>query len=115
MNTLSHGFFFLAGLAWLLGEVCISASAGFWTPLWLYLLGFTIMFAVMGCLPLSEKTINTAGPIFAIILGAAIIIYGVAALPASPMGGILRIVAAAGLVIMGVVNLMASKNESHAH
>lgn len=115
MNTLSHGFFFLCGLSWLLGEVCISASGGFWTPLWLYLLGFTVMFTVMGCLPLSEKTINTAGPIFAILLGASIALYGIAAFPGSPMGAILRLVGAAGFVIMGLVNLMAAKKESHAH
>ncbi len=115
MNTLSHGFYFLAGLSWLLGEVCISASGGFWTPLWLFLLGFTVMFTVMGCLPVSEKTINTAGPLFTILMGASIAIYGIAAFQGSPIGGLLRIAGAAGLVIMGVVNLMASKKESHAH
>ena len=52
MNSLSLGFLYVVGVTWLLCEVCVTASGGNWTPLWLYLVGFTVMFAVLGCLPL---------------------------------------------------------------
>jgi len=112
MNTLSHGFLFLVGLTWLLCEVCVGAGAGYWTPVWLFLGGFVVMFAIMGCLPVSEKTINTAGPIFTILIGAGIAFYGFEAFGSGVLGGVLRLFGAAALILFGVINLMAREKAS---
>jgi hypothetical protein len=116
MNSLSHGFLFLCGLTWLLCEVCVGAGAGYWTPVWLYLAGFTVMFSIMGCLPLSEKTINTAGPIFTILIGAGIAYYGVEALGYGWLGAALRLLGAAMLVVLGLISLTGrEKGAAHSH
>ena len=106
MNSLSHGFFFLAGLSWLLCEVCADAGAGFWTPLWLFLVGFVVMFAIMGCLPVSENTINTAGPVFTLIIAAGIAFYGVESFSGSILGAVLRLLGAVVIAVMGVISLL---------
>ncbi|MAS91653.1 MAG: hypothetical protein CMO55_00530 [Verrucomicrobiales bacterium] len=116
MNSLSHGFLFLVGLSWLLGETCLSASNGNWTPLWLYLAGFTVMFSIMGCLPLSTKTINKAGPIFTIIMGLAIVGYSLGPLSAKMVGGfLLRVIGGGALVVLGVLSFLSAKDEKEAH
>lgn len=115
MNSLTHGFLFLTGLTWLLCEVCVSAGAGFWAPLWLYLLGFVVMFAIMGCLPLSERVINTAGPIFTILIGGSILLYAFGAFGAGFLGGFLRLVGGLALVILGVLGLINREEKAPAH
>lgn len=122
MKTLSHGFLFLVGLSWLLAEVCIDAGAGFWTPLWFYLGGFIIMFSVMGCLPLSEKVINLAGPVFTLLLGASIAFYGVDAYQVglsqegasflSLIGGHLRLLGGGILILLAVSSLLQREDET---
>ncbi len=114
MNSLSHGFFFLVGLAWLLCEVCVGASAGYWTPVWLYLAGFVVMFALMGCLPLSEKSINTAGPIFTILIGAGIVYYGIEAIGSGFLGVALRLVGGVALLALGGLSLLG-REKAAAH
>lgn len=114
MNSLSHGFLFLVGLSWLLCEVCVGAGAGYWTPVWLFLLGFVVMFAIMGCLPVSEKTINTAGPIFTILIGSGIVFYGIEAFGYGVIGGLLRLVGGLTLVLLGVISF-ASREKAAAH
>jgi hypothetical protein len=111
MNSLSLGFLYLVGLSWLLCEVCVSASGGNWTPLWLYLIGFTVMFAILGCLPLSTKAIETAGPIFSFLIGAWILLYAFAAFDAGIAGGMLRLVLGLGMIGLGAMGLMTRKSE----
>ncbi len=115
MNSLSHGFLFLCGLSWLLGEVCVSAGAGFWTPAWLYLIGFIAMFSLMGCLPVSEKTINTAGPVFTILIGGAIVLYGFGAFDSGVFGALVRLLGGGVLVFLGVSNFLGREKKQHAH
>lgn len=115
MNSLSLGFFFLIGLAWLLCETCVSASAGYWTPLWIYLAGFTVMFAIMGCLPVSTRTINTAGPIFTILIGAGLLLYGVGAFGGGVIGGLVRVIGGVAMVAMGVIGFLNRDEEAKAH
>lgn len=101
MNSLSNGFFFLIGLSWLLCETCLMASDGNWTPLALYLAGFAVMFAVLGCWPLSDKAVNTAGAITAVILGASLLVVSLISL--SP----LKIVLALAFLGFGVFAFLA--------
>jgi len=115
MNSLSHGFLFLCGLTWLLCEVCVGAGAGYWTPVWLYLAGFTVMFTIMGCLPVSEKTINVAGPVFTILIGLGIAYYGVGALGSDWLGAALRLVGAAMLLVLGAMSFAGREKAAHSH
>lgn len=111
MNSLSLGFLYVVGVTWLLCEVCVSASGGNWTPLWFYLIGFTVMFAVLGCLPLSNKAIEIAGPIFAIIIGVGILAYGFGAFGSSFIGGAIRSVGGLALIALGVIGFSYRKSE----
>lgn len=111
MNSLSLGFLYVVGVTWLLCEVCVTASGGNWTPLWLYLVGFTVMFAVLGCLPLSTRAIEIAGPIFAILIGVGILAYGVGAFGNSFTGGAIRSVGGLALVALGVIGFSYRKPE----
>ena len=72
MNSLSLGFVYACGLSWLLCEVCVSASNGNWIPVILYTIGFTLMFAILGCLRISDKAVETAGPVFSVVIGLGI-------------------------------------------
>ena len=114
MNSLSHGFLFIIGLTWLLCEVCLSASGGDWTPLWIYLAGFVVMFAILGCLPLSTRAIEAAGPIFALLIGAGLMIYGFNAFGSSMVGGILRTIGGLAMVALGGLSFIGRKS-SAAH
>lgn len=111
MNSLSLGFLYVVGVTWLLCEVCVSASGGNWTPLWFYLIGFTVMFAVLGCLPLSNKAIEIAGPIFSIIIGVGILAYGFGAFGSSFIGGAIRAVGGLALIALGVIGFSYRKSE----
>lgn len=111
MNSLSLGFLYVVGVTWLLCEVCVSASGGNWTPLWFYLIGFTIMFAVLGCLPLSTKAIEIAGPIFSIIIGVGIVAYGVGAFGSGFLSVAIRLIGGLALVALGVIGFSYRKSE----
>jgi hypothetical protein len=116
MNSMSHGFVYLSGLSWLLCEVCISASQGFWLPVIAFLIGFILMFAILGCLPLSNRAIDRIGPIFTALIAAGILYYGVTTFSQSMVGGSLRIVGA--LMVLGVAvggYLTAHQGEKAAH
>ncbi len=110
MKSLSHGFLYLIGLSWLLCEVCLSASGGNWTPLWIYLAGFVVMFAVLGCLPISARAVDTAGPVFSLLIGAGLLIYGFDAFGSGLLGGILRSLGGIALVALGVFSYSGRKS-----
>lgn len=114
MNSLSNGFLYIIGLSWLLCEVCLSASGGNWTPLWVYLAGFVLMFAILGCLPISARAVDALGPVFAILIGAGLLTYGVDAFGASLLGGVLRSVGGVALVALGVFSY-AGRKSTEAH
>ena len=114
MNSLSLGFLYLFGLSWLLCEVCVSASGGNWTPLWLYLIGFTVMFAILGCLPLSTKAIETAGPIFALLIGGWILLYAFGSFDKGVAGVAFRLLLGVGMVVLGVLGY-ATRRSEEAH
>lgn len=110
MNSLSLGFLYVTGLSWLLCETCISASNGNWLPLTAFLIFFTLMFAILGCLPISSKAVDAAGPIFAIIMGVWILGYGFAAGSGVLSVGI-RVVGGAVVAAFGLLAILAQKGE----
>lgn len=114
MNSLSLGFIYACGLSWLLCETCISASNGNWLPLILFVIGFTVMFAVLGCLKISDKAVETAGPVFSVIIGLGIALYGIGSLDASILGSLIRLAGGAAMVVLGVVGYsVTSKSGAH--
>ena len=113
MHSLSLGFLYIIGLSWLLCEVCVSASGGNWTPLWLYLIGFVVMFAILGCLPLSTRVVETAGPIFAILIGVSLMLYGLGAFSYGFTGGALRCLGGVAMIGLGVLGFATRKSEAH--
>ncbi|MEM7602008.1 MAG: hypothetical protein AAF357_11420 [Verrucomicrobiota bacterium] len=114
MNSLSLGFIYACGLSWLLCEVCVSASNGNWLPLILFVIGFTLMFAILGCLKISDKAVETAGPVFSVVIGLGIALYGIGSFDASLIGSVLRLAGAAAMIALGVVGYsVTAKSEAH--
>lgn len=114
MNSLSLGFFYVCGLSWLLCEVCVSASNGNWIPVILYTIGFTLMFAILGCLRISDKAVETAGPVFSVVIGLGIALYGVGSFDATILGSVLRLAGGAAMIALGVVGYsVTSRQEAH--
>ncbi len=115
MNSLSLGFVYICGLSLLLAEVCISAGNGNWTPLWLFLVLFILMFAILGCLPLSNKAIDRAGPVFSILIGVGLLGYSFGSFGAgSYLGGFLKLFAAVILVAIGLLGYAHKTPEDHS-
>ena len=115
MNSLTLGFLYVCGFSWLLCEVCVSASNGFWIPIGLFVVFFTVMFSVLGCIKLSDKAVNASGPIFAILIGASIAAYGFASFGASAVGAILRLVGGAMMIGLGAMAILLKQSKSEAH
>lgn len=114
MHSLSLGFLYICGMSWLLCETCVSASNGNWTPLILFVVFFTAMFAVLGCIRLSPKAIDAAGPIFTALMGVGILVYGVGAFGDSVIGGLIRLVGGAVLIVFGLIGY-GYRNASESH
>lgn len=83
MSSLSNGFFFVSALSWLLCEVCVSASLGNHLPLAVFTVGLVVMFSILGCIRVSNETVEMSGPIFTILIGAGILLYGFGSFTAS--------------------------------
>ncbi|MDA7920288.1 hypothetical protein N9B73_00910 [Verrucomicrobiales bacterium] len=115
MNSLSLGFAYICGLSLLLTEVCIGAGNGNWTPLWLFLVFFTLMFAILGCLPLSNKAIDKAGPVFSILIGVGILAYAFGSFGAgSYLAGFLKLLSASLMVVIGLLGFVFKTPEDHS-
>lgn len=78
MNSLTLGFFYVCGMAWALAECCVQASDGNSLPLVIYLVAFLVVFSILGCLDLSEKTINMTGLVMAGVMGVVLLAFSFA-------------------------------------
>ena len=115
MNSLTLGFLYVCGFSWLLCEVCVSASNGFWMPIGLFVVFFTVMFSVLGCIKLSDKAVNVSGPIFAILIGISIAAYGIASFGASAVGATLRLAGGAMMIGLGGMAILLKQSKGEAH
>ena len=75
MNSMSNGFLYTLGFGWALTECCLLAVAGSFLPLILFTLAFFVVFSVLGCLNLSESTIEKFGSLVAAALALVLIIF----------------------------------------
>jgi hypothetical protein len=108
MSSLSNGFLFVCALSWLLCEVCVSASMGNHVPLAIFAAGLVVMFSILGCIRVSEGTVEMAGPIFTLLIGGGILLYGLGSFDASVIGALLRILGAFVVLGFGAITLIAA-------
>ena len=124
MNSLVMGFLYLCGMAWCLCECVMLSVAGNSTPLWLYITLFWVMFGILGCLDLSDRTINGAGAVLAVLLGVSLLIFALGDLmPAIKIGATLgdgmliaiKLIAAVFFLGLSVPAFLGvGKSEAHA-
>ena len=115
MNSLTLGFFYVVGLSWLFVETSLMAGNGSWGPFWLFLGGFAVMFSILGCLPLSDKTVNKFGSIFAVIVGIALLVISLFG-DAGGLQNMLKSALAFVFVIFGIISFAKgdkAAGESH--
>ncbi len=115
MNSLSLGFFYVVGFSWILCETSVSAASGNWGPLVLFTIGFILMFSILGCLPISNRAVGLAGPVFGILTGLGIIAYaGVYYDGGIGASEILRVLGGGLVVAVSVIGFgYADKKEAH--
>lgn len=116
MNSLTTGFFYVVGLSWALAESCVMASNGSWLPLIGFLVLFIVMFAVLGCIPISTKAVNFWGGLFATVLGVGLVFFAVHSyLIGSKTFGAIKILFAASFALMGILSFLSSLKSSSSH
>jgi hypothetical protein len=114
MKSLTLGFFYLAGISWALAESCILAANGDWTALIIFLAGFALMFAILGCLPLSNQTVDFWGSVFAILLALGLVYFAVHTALIGAFGlASIKGVFALGFAVIGVISFLPSSKTAH--
>lgn len=118
MNSLTLGFLYVVGISWALSETCVMAANGAWTPLIVFLVLFLLMFSVLGCAPVSDRTAEVWGGVFALGLAALLVWMAFSTITTGAMVlGIVKAVFAIAFVIAGLVSLLqslgGSKSSSH--
>ena len=103
----------MVGLSWLMVETCLMAGNGSWGPFWIFLAGFSVMFALLGCWPLSDKAVNKIGAVIAVLVGVALVVVSVLG-----HNGVLlmafKAIIAVVYIVFGLIAFAGSKNQSTA-
>ena len=119
MNSLTLGFFYVTGLSWLLAETCLMAGNGSWGPFWLFFLGFAVVFAILGCWPVSDKAVNSFGALSAIVIGIALVLISFATFRGSFWIGSFKMIFALMFLVFSILSLLTGKKEkegsAHGH
>lgn len=106
MNSFSLGFFYICGMAWCLAECCIWAVAGNPVPAILYLVAFVLIFAILGCLKVSDRVVNLTGAVTAVGLAASLFYFSV---QTGGFVGVVKIIVSLAFVLGAVASLLYSK------
>ena len=114
MENLAKGFVYPIILGWVGTEVLIMASQGVAWPLAVGFLLFAVGFVVVGCSPLSDKTVNRAVQLFFALGAAACVTFALRTFLSSPLPGTLKLLGAVALCLV-VFRPERSKSESHGH
>jgi len=113
MKSLTLGFFYVAGISWALAEACIIAANGDWTPLIIFLVGFILMFATLGCVPLSNEKVDFLGGIFAILLALGLVFFTFHTAMIGSVGlAIIKGIFAIGFAIVGLISMMIPSSKA---
>lgn len=116
MNSLTLGFFYVCGFAWVLAECCVKAAAGYPLPILIFSVAFLVIFSILGCLNLSENLINLTGIVTASLLGLALFAFSFSSVMASGnllVGGI-KIFLALMFVIGSFATILAAEDSGAA-
>ncbi|MDF1753038.1 MAG: hypothetical protein P1U89_09710 [Verrucomicrobiales bacterium] len=114
MKSLTLGFFYVVGISWALVETCIIAANGNWTPLIIFLVGFTLMFSTLGCAKISDKSVERWGGIFAMILAIGLVFLTFHTAMTGAVGlAVVKGLFAAGFVITGLISMIPTSKSAH--
>lgn len=115
MNSMSNGFLYTLGFGWALTECCLLAVAGSFMPLLVFTVGFFVMFAVLGCLNLSDAATNKIGSIVAALLALVLVFFTALTFAHGSVGiGLLKLVFAI-IFVAGAVVAFTAKQSASAH
>ncbi len=117
MNTLTLGFLYTVGMGWALCETCVTAGTGNWLPLIGFLTVFTVFFSVVGCLEVSDKTVNTMGSAVVLLMAATLLVYAIDSRTISPGVFVLKTISAIILAVASFFSLLSNlgKGSSAQH
>ena len=114
MNSLALGFFYVVGISWALAETCIIAANGNWTPLIIFLVGFCLMFSILGCARVSDKAVHLWGGIFAILLAIGLVYLAIHTGVTGAVGAaVVKGIFAISFVVAGLVAMIPSSKNAH--
>ncbi len=109
MNSLTLGFFYVAGISWAFTETAILASNGNWTPLILFLIYFLLMFSLLGCVRIPTRAVEILGGIFAALLAVGLVLIAIhTAVLGNVAAAAVKGVFAIGFCITGAFSLFDS-------
>ena len=116
MKSLTLGFFYVLGFSWALAETCVIASNGNWIPLIVYLVLFILMFSILGCARVSDRTVEFWGAIFAVLLAVGLVFLAAqTALTGAVVMAVVKGVFSLGFVAVGLLFLAQTLKPSSAH
>ncbi|MDF1815926.1 MAG: hypothetical protein P1V20_27245 [Verrucomicrobiales bacterium] len=114
MNSLTLGFLYVLGISWALAETCIIASNGNWTPLIIFLIGFILMFSILGCAKISDAAVERWGGIFAMLLAVGLVFLTFSTAMTGAVGlAVIKGIFALGFVVVGLVAMIPSAKGAH--
>lgn len=112
---MSNGFLYTLGFGWALIECCLMAVAGNSLPLMLFVVAFTVVFSVLGCLNLSDSATNAFGSATAAVLALVLVIFTVQTFVAGAIGlGLFKLFFAVVFVAGAAVAFMNKGQASEA-
>ena len=116
MNSLTLGFFYTCGFAWALAECCVQAAAGNPLPILLFTVAFTVIFAIMGCLDVSEKVVNFTGIVTASVLGLTLFAFSFSSVmnSGSVLVGAIKVFFALAFVVGSFAAILAADDSDEA-
>ena len=116
MNSLSNGFLYVLGFAWVLTECSLHSVAGNHLPIYLFLLVFIVAFSVLGCLNLSDNAVNKFGSLVSVLLAVSLVIFSIGTITGgSVVIGILKLLASGVFVLAALVSFSAKGHTHSAH
>ncbi len=115
MNSMSNGFLYTLGFGWALTECCLLAVAGSFLPLILFTLAFVVVFSVLGCIRLSDASVEKFGSITAVVLALVLVIFTAQTFVAGSIGlGLVKLVFAL-VFVAGAVVVFTRKSAASGH
>ncbi|MFV1995609.1 MAG: hypothetical protein ACC661_09245, partial [Verrucomicrobiales bacterium] len=111
MDTLGKPVVYMGAIAWAGTELLILAGKGTELPLILGFLGFVVAFAMLGCLPLPDATVNRVGALFLGLTAIVCLLFALSGFSFSFLA-LLKLAAALVICVVALLDWKASQAES---